>query len=344
MSGGRGSILVVKLSSIGDVVQSLPVAQALRRRFPRAYIAWAVEPAAADIVADNPHLSETLVVGGPRRNGSTVASLPPLRAPAKLRRALRKKAFDLSLDLQGLLKSGLIALLSGAKERIGFRKLQEGTFLFNNRPVIADRPGVHAVDTYLAFAKAAGAEGQGVRFDIAIGQADRAAVDELLDGEENLAALIPGARWDSKRWPAERFAALADRLAVEHGLTGVVMGGSGDRWLAEQIQGRAQSRVLSLVGGTTLKQAGEVFRRCRVTVGNDTGPLYISAAMGTPTVAVFGPTDPRRLGPYGDGHAKVTPGVSCAPCRNRRCRSLKCMHAISVDRVAEAVSDLLPED
>jgi heptosyltransferase-1 len=121
------------------------------------------------------------------------------------------------------------------------------------------------------------------------------------------------------------------------------MGGSEDRGLAQQIRERAQSQVLDLVGRTTLKQAAEVFRRCRLTVGNDTGPLYISAGVETPTVAVFGPTDPRRLGPYGDGHAKVTPDVSCAPCRNRRCRSLKCMAAISVDRVAQAAADLLGE-
>jgi heptosyltransferase-1 len=169
-------------------------------------------------------------------------------------------------------------------------------------------------------------------------------VDDLLRGDRNFAALIPGARWASKRWPAERFSALADWLAESHGMTSIVMGGGGDRMLAEEISEQARCRVIDLVGRTTLKEAGEVFRRCRVTVGNDTGPLYISAAMKAPTVAVFGPTDPRRLGPYGEGHAKVTAKVSCAPCRKRRCSLLKCMMAVSVEMVAEAVEGILRED
>ncbi len=344
MSSDVGSILVVKLSSIGDVVQSLPVAEALRRRFPEAYIAWAVGLAAADVVVGNPHLSDTLIVGGSGGDRPGVRSLPPLASPVRLRRALRRTAFDLSLDLQGLFKSGLIAYLSGARERIGFRKLQEGTFLFNNRRVVTDRPGMHAVDVYMAFAEAVGAERDGVRFDIAVGEAERAAVDALLEGRRNLAALVPGARWDSKRWPAERYAALADVLARDLGLTSLVMGGPEDARLAESICATARSRPVSLAGKTTLKEAGEVFRRCRVTVGNDTGPLYISVAMGTPTVAVFGPTDPRRLGPYGNGHAELTSDVPCAPCRRRRCRPLKCMEAVPVERVAEAAGRLLREE
>jgi heptosyltransferase-1 len=334
----------VKLSSIGDVVQSLPVAAALRRRFPRSYIAWAVGPAAADVVVGNPHLSETLVVGATGQESPGAQPLPSWGSPLKLRRALRSKGFDLSLDLQGLFKSGVVALLSGARDRIGFRTLQEGSFLFNNRRVVRDRPGVHAVDVYMAFAEAAGAEHDGVQFDIAVGEAERSAVDDLLRGDTNLAALIPGARWASKRWPAERFSALADWLLERHGMTSVVMGGPGDQMLAEQICEHARCRLIDLVGRTTLKEAGEVFRRCRVTVGNDTGPLYISAAMGAPTVAVFGPTDPRRLGPYGDGHAKVTANVSCAPCRKRRCSLLECMTAVSVEMVAEAVEGILRED
>jgi ADP-heptose:LPS heptosyltransferase len=127
MSAEAKSILVVKLSSIGDVVQSLPVAAALRRRFPQAYIAWAVGAAAADVVVGNPHLSETLIVGAPGGDGPGVRSLPPLTAPLRLMRSLRRLTFDLSLDLQGLFKSGLIAYLSGARQRVGFRRLREGT-------------------------------------------------------------------------------------------------------------------------------------------------------------------------------------------------------------------------
>ena len=343
MFEGVKSILLVKLSSIGDVVQALPVAGAVRRRFPEAHIAWAVGPAAAEVVAGNPHLSETLVVGG-RVEGPGVQSVPPVSAPRRLGRALRERGFELSLDMQGLFKSALIAYVSGARDRIGFRNLQEGAFLFNNRRVVPDRRDVHAVEGYLGFARAVGAEvpaAEALDFTFASSEADRRAAEALLEGRGEVAALIPGARWESKRWPAERFAAAADALQTELGLTSVVVGGAGDGELAERICAESESEVVDLTGRTTLKELAEVFRRCRVTLGNDTGPLYISFAVGTPTVAVFGPTDAQRLGPYGEGHAKVTAGVECAPCRRRRCVPLRCMDAIAPERVVEAASRLV---
>ena len=340
MSEESRRILIVKLSSIGDVVQSLPVAGALRRRFPKAYIAWAVGPAAAEAVAGNPHLSEVLVVGGSVTYGG-VRSLPPLASPRRLRRALHEIGFDTTLDLQGLLKSAAIAYLSGARERIGYCTLHEATFLFNNRRLVPDRRDVHAVESYLDFAEALGASRQPVEFTIAICDEDRRKAEALLGGRDRLAALIPGARWESKLWPAERFAAVADALAEKAGLESVVIGAPADGALAAAIAAAAKSPILDLTGRTTLKQAAEVFRRCRLTVGNDTGPLYISAAMGTPTVAVFGPTDARRLGPYGEGHAKVVAEVDCAPCRNRRCEGRTCMEAIEPEQVVEAALGLL---
>jgi lipopolysaccharide heptosyltransferase I len=338
------SILVVKLSSIGDVVQALPVAGALRRRFPDTHIAWAVGPAAADVVTGNPQLDEVLVIGGTGESGAEVRMLPPLASPLQLRRALHRTTYDIALDLQGLLKSALIARLSGARERVGYRTLREATCLFYNRRLVPDRRDIHAVESYLDFAEALGAEREPVEFDIAISDRDRGTVDELLEGENGFAALIPGARWESKLWPAERFAAVADALAGEFGITAVVLGAGRDSQLAAAVGQAASTRVIDLTGKTTLKQAAEVLRRCLVTIGNDTGPLYISAAMGTPTVAVFGPSDARRLGPYGNGHAKIVADVECAPCRNRRCRPRKCMEAIEPEEVIAAARALLRQN
>jgi len=342
-------ILIVKLSSIGDVVQSLPVAAALRRRFAESYIAWAVELAAAEVLIANPHLNDVLVVGGGGQGAAR--PLPPLSSPVALRRALRRLRFDVSLDLQGLLKSAVIAYLSGARHRIGYRSLREGTFLLNNRRIVPDRRDVHAVESYLDFAEVLGADREPVEFSIAVSDDDRTVVDALLAeggpgavapaGKRAYAALVPGARWESKLWPADRFAAVSEALADEFGLTSVVIGGPGDGGLAREIADGSRAQVVDLTGRTTLKQAAEMFRRCRVTIGNDTGPLYLSSAVGTPTVAVFGPTDARRLGPYGDGHAKVVAEIPCAPCRNRRCQPLKCMAMIEPARVLAAARAVL---
>jgi heptosyltransferase-1 len=335
-------LLIVKLSSIGDVVQSLPVATALRRRFPDAYLAWAVGPAAADVLVGHPHLDRVLIVGGlPGRKSEDADVLPPLAALPGLRRALRKIGFDTTLDLQGLFKSALIAWLTGAQRRLGYRTLHEGTFLFNNRRLVPNRRDVHAVDSYLDFVEVLGADRSPVEFSIATSDVDREAVDELLDGGDTLAALIPGARWDSKIWPPERFAAVADVLADHFGLASIVVGASRDTGLAGRIRSAARRPILDLTGRTTLGQLAEVFRRCRLTVGNDTGPLYISSAVGTPTIALFGPSDARRLGPYGDGHAKLVTEAKCAPCRNRTCADRTCMDSIAPEQVIEAARGLL---
>jgi lipopolysaccharide heptosyltransferase I len=335
------SILIVKLSSIGDVVQSLPVLAALRRRFPAAHIAWAIKSPAADVVADSPHLDETLVLGGGPGVSESVRSVPALTAPLRLARALRARKFDVALDMQGLFKSALVTCLSGAAVRIGFDNLQEGAFLFINRRVVPDRRDVHAVEGYLGFADALGAPAQPLDFTIATSEADRRFVGELLEGREDLLAFVPGGRWLSKRWYPDRFAAVTDALAGEFGCAGVVVGGADDRPLAQEIAAAARSEIIDLTGRTTLKQLAEVFRRCRITIANETGPLYISAAVGTPTVAIFGPTDPRHLGPYGEGHAKVSARVACAPCRRRRCRHLVCMDAVAPAQVIEAARELL---
>jgi heptosyltransferase-1 len=334
-------ILIVKLSSIGDVVQSLPVAAALRRRFPESYIAWAVGPAVAEVLTGNPALSDVLVVGGSATTSPGSRSLPPLSEPIALRRELHAIGFDLALDLQGLFKSAAVAYLSGARDRIGFRTLREGTFLLNNRRILPDRRDVHAVDSYLDFAEALGAPRQPVEFAISISGTDREVVDRLLGSQGDFAALIPGARWESKLWPTDRFAAAAQALTQEFSLVPVIVGAPGDAGLAREIAAASRTPVIDLTGKTTLKQLAEVFLRCRVTIGNDTGPLYISAAMGTPTVAIFGPTDSRRLGPYGDGHAKVIADIECAPCRNRRCPQRRCMEMIEPARVVAAARELL---
>ncbi len=333
-------ILLIKLSSIGDVIHALPVAAALRRRFPRAYLAWAVGKAAAEAVVGNPHLDETLIIGG-GGGGPGVRALPPLSAPMALGRALQEIGFDLAMDMQGLFRSALVAFLSGARDRVGFRNLQEGAFLLSNRRVVPDRRDVHAVEGYFGFARALGAPVEPVDFSVTVGEQDEAHAAGLLDGAPSPIALIPGARWLSKRWPPAFFALVADMLAEQTGAHSVVVGTGSDTPLAAAIAAAARHPIADLTGRTTLKQCAALLRRCRLAIGNDTGPMYLAAAMGTPTVAVFGPTDARRLGPYGEGHARVWAHVACAPCRRRECSPRRCLEAVTPEQVAEAARRLL---
>jgi len=333
-------VLIIKLSSIGDVVHALPVAAALRRHYPQSYLAWAVKPAAAELLAGNPHLTEVLVIGG-RGSAPGLESLPPLTHPFALRGALRSRRFEVAVDMQGLFKSALLTALSGARERVGFRNAQEGTFLFYNRRVVPDRKDVHAVEGYFGFAAALEAPVEPVEFAIAVTDADRQHAEALVRGHDRVVALVPGARWSSKQWPAERFAAVAEALHRDFGCTAAVVGGPGDGALAARVGAATSAPVLDLTGRTTLKQLAALFDRGLLTIANDTGPMHISAAVGTPTVAIFGPTDPARLGPYGPGHATVCARVSCAPCRRRECASRQCLGQITVEQVLAAARALL---
>ena len=341
MFEGARRILIVKMSSIGDVVHCLPIAGALRRRYPEAYLAWVVQPAAAEVLIGHPALDEVLVVGGQGEPRPGVRPLPSLQQPFALARALRGLTFDLTIDMQGLAKSAWVAYLTGAKDRLGFRNYQEGAFLLCNHRIVPDRRDNHVVEGYLGFAEAVGAPTTPVEFGLATAPEDEARAEELLGGRRDLVALVPGAQWLSKRWPPARFAAALDALHAEFGGEGVVVGAKGDAPLAQEITRAATTPILDLTGKTTLKQLAAVFRRCRLTLANDTGPMYISSAVNTPTVAVFGPTDPRRLGPYGPGHAKVTAALSCAPCRRRECAGLRCLEAVSVEQVVAAARPLL---
>jgi lipopolysaccharide heptosyltransferase II len=339
MPEGPSRLLIIRMSSLGDVVHALPVATALRRRLPQAHLAWLVRDSARDLLEGHPDLDEVIVLGaGEARPGVSVF---PSRSA--LVRELRRRRFDVTLDLQGLLATSALAFLSGAPQRVGYRNCQEGAFIFNNRPLIPDRRDVHAVQGYLGFARWLGADPDPVTFRLPDFGAEEATVAQALQDaggslEARPLALVPGAKWLSKRWPAEHFARLA-RLLADAGETNlVVVGAEVDRPLAATILRESGVAVADLTGRTTLRQTTALLARCRLVVANDTGPMAIAAAVGTPIIALFGPTDPARTGPYGAGHTVLAAeGVACLRCRRRACGDMTCLRAITPKRVAAEV-------
>jgi len=333
-------LLIIKLSSLGDVVHALPTLAALRRRFNDAHIAWLVGPAAAGIVAGHPMLDQTFIW----RSGS--APIAPrtegLAHTRGLIRRLRAERFDITLDLQGLFRTAILAFASGAPRRVGFRNFQEGAFLFNNERAIPDRKDVHAVHGYLAFAAHLGAATEPIEFVFPESPGAEQRLDELLvpAAGKSVVALISDAGWPSKRWPAERFAAVADALAGD-GAACVIIGGADSQPLAEEISGRARSRPINAAGRTVLADLPALFRRCAAAVANDSGPMHIAAAVGCPVVALFGPTSPARTGPFGDGHVVIEAPLPCLGCRRRECSHLHCMTEINTPQVIAAAHGLL---
>jgi lipopolysaccharide heptosyltransferase II len=326
------SLLIVKLGSIGDVVHSLPVLTALRRRFPEARIGWVVGEAAHSLLVGHPDLSELIVLESPKRARTLWAAAQDLRA----------RRYELSLDLQGRVHSSLLPFLARIPRRMGYRSWQDGGFLFSNLRVVEDRHEGHAVDGYLGFAAALGAPTRPVVFRVPERPEEAAAIAELLFAAgvapaEPLVALAPGARWPSKRWPAEHFAQLGRDLAGGARVT--VVGGSSDRPAAERIAGAIPGAV-DLTGRATLAQAAALFRRCRAFVGSDSGPLHLAAAVGCRVVGLYGPTDPSRTGPYGEGQVALVTPAACRGCRRRECHR-SCLAEIPPAAVAEAVKAIL---
>ncbi|MBI3597187.1 MAG: glycosyltransferase family 9 protein [Nitrospirae bacterium] len=339
-------ILIIKLGAVGDVIHTLPVLETLRHCFPQAHIGWAVEETAAPILEGNPALSELIPLDRKKLRGAS--GLIYFR---QWLRALREKRFDTALDPHNLFKSGVIAYASGASLRSGFKKLREGNFLFLNRRI---RPAVrhrHAVEKYLCLLEPLGIQETQwvVRFPLGWRSQDEDRVGRFWTQEgfsrtgvkhDEVVAVNPGASWPSKRWMPERYAQVADRLVKERGVRILILWGPGERPLADRIT-RSMSEKAVIAPETSLKELMALIKRCRLLVTGDTGPLHIAAALGVPTVSLFGPSDPARNGPYGHGHTIVRSPIPPATHWQKKEIGDHWMKAIAVEAVVEAAKKQL---
>ena len=336
------NIIVIKLSAIGDVIHALPVSYAIKEQLPEAHLTWVVEQAAYAILVDNPYIDEIILFEKAkfRSFGGFLREIGPFR------RRLRTRRYDASLDLQGLFKSAAIAFNAGAKLRIGTANMREGAHLVS-RPVRGAHAEGHIVERYLDVARALGCVVREVRFPVAVFARDAAAADTLLMREgvqegRRFVAFAIGANWPNKRWPAEQFAALSDRLYRAHYIPVLVGGGALDETIAQDIMRASEIPPVNLVGRTNLKQLAHIFTRAVLVLGGDTGPVHLAAGLRRPTVMLMGPTDANRNGPYGQLENAIEADRPCRGCWKRACpKGLDCLAAITVDEVAAKISAVL---
>jgi len=330
------SIVLVKLSAIGDVLHGVPTAVAIKRTFPTARIGWVVEGRAADVLAGHPAVDHLFRL--PR------GWLKSWAAVRSLRRQLVDFRAEFAVDMQGLLKSGVATWLSGAAVRVGHGRPEsrEGAWLAYNHAVPAT--AAHVVDRNLALVRPLGVREPRPSFDMPDWPVSRRRMRDWLAALRLPAAPVlinPGAGWASKLWPEERFAAVARGLRERHGLTSVIVwGGDRERESAERIAAAAE-RAAIVAPPTSLQDLGAVCRMGRLFVSSDTGPLHLAAAVGTPCVGLFGPVPASRNGPYGGIHATVEPPDSARPAWGDRKSDAAAMAAIAVDRVLAACGRLL---
>ena len=308
---GRPRILIIKPSSLGDIIHALPTVHLIRRRYPQAHLAWLVNTAFASLLKNCPVIDE--IIPFPRHE---------LRQLPALVRRLRRNQYDLVVDLQGLLRSGLLAALTGAPRRVGLSDSREGARLFHNEIVTV--PRLHAVDRYLRTVHQLGGEAGPVEFPLGLAPTLQS---------EGWIGVNASARWPTKLWGDDKFAELIRQLPRDR----IILTGSTAE--ADRI-GRLAQGCRNLAGQTDLFELAEWYRRCAVVVTNDSGPMHLAAAVGTPVVAIFGPTDPALTGPYGVGHTVLRVDLPCAPCFQDRCTnldSMACMNGVSVTEVLRAV-------
>jgi len=336
MSDAR-RFLIVRLTAIGDCMHALPVACALRAAFPQSTIGWLVEGRGGDLLEGHEAIDELIRV--PRRW---------LKSPAeilKLRRRLRALDFDLAIDVQGLAKSAIAARLSGASQRIGFAPsaARELSWLLTTDRVPAT--ATHVIDRNLQLLRPLGIERPAVEFRLPEAPADAGTIERFLAQtglpSHGFAVINPGAGWPSKRWPPERFAAVARDLERVHRLPSVIVwAGDAERALAGRIVAEAP-QAARLAPATSLRELAALLRRARLVVAADTGPLHLAVAVETPSIGLFGPMPHERNGPYGEPHIALQQARIEGSKRKRRNATNETMRAISVEHVEAACDEIL---
>lgn len=318
---------------MGDIVHAMPTCAAIRRAYPKARLTWLVKREWAGLVERIEGVDRVWPV-----DSTLIGWLSQVLS-------LRAEQFDLVVDLQGLLRSAAIGWISGSPLLVGFANGREGSPWFYSKSVPVPSLEMHAVDRYLVVAKAVGAVAFGTpEFHFRIPQADRDEIEHLLlrsgvTPGTSWVAMNVSARWPTKRWPAESFAEVADRLQQEGYGPVVLIGGPDERAEVAVVKGKMKTSAIDLTGATTVGLLPALLSKASLLITNDSGPMHIAAAVGTPVVALFGPTSAVLTGPYGPGHHVLTGTVACRPCFSRTCRNvlpLECLRTVSPEQVLAA--------
>ncbi|MBQ15536.1 MAG: heptosyltransferase [Planctomycetaceae bacterium] len=336
------SIAVIKPSALGDVVQSLSLLPVLRERFPAARISWVIRDSLSPLVSGHPDLFEWI---GYRRGEGW-------HAWRSLLLCLKQRRFDLALDLQGLLRTGLMVHATGAPVRIGLETAREGSGLACHALLNDTGRAVPAHRRYWRVAEFLGLGNRRPETTFSIGADDRSWADKLIGELGNrVVAVHPGARWQTKRWPLEQFAVVAAHVIRHHNAAVVLVGSPEERIAASRLKELAlrlapEGCVRNLAGETNLKQLAALLGSVQSLVTNDSGPMHLAAALGTPVVGLFTCTSATRSGPPPGPHVLIESTVECAGTYNRRCpnrgpRKLACLQDIAAASACDGLDKLL---
>jgi lipopolysaccharide heptosyltransferase I len=324
-------IAIIKPSALGDIVHCLPLLSCLRRRFPEAHLSWIVNRTYAPLLEGHPDLDAIVPFD---RGAFKAGPWHGLQRMGAFLKHLRSQRYDLVLDMQGLLRSGIMCWATGASRRVGLASAREGArFSYTDLLPVPYAENMHAVDRYGLAARALGCDWQ-VHFQVPVAEAARQSAEQLLHKlPRPWMAFAVGSRWLTKRWPPRHFAELANRAQQLTGGSAIFLGGPEDSPLAQETIHVITGRTLDLTGKTTLTELPALLERADVMIANDTGPLHLAVALGRPVVAPYTCTRIRLTGPYGGYNQAVESKVWCAGSCIKKCQRMDCMTELTPDRL-----------
>jgi len=343
----KTKILIVRLSAIGDVIHSLPILNALRKKFPDANISWVVEDKAADILLNNPLINKVFVIPKQRWKKEGF-SLKNTREFLDIVSSIRKEKFDIAIDLQELFKSGIITYLSGAERRIAHAKTREFADIFVNEKLKAHDifdPNKMIIERYLEPANYLGAPVEEIKFSLPpVNDETKAYIDTLLqniDKSKPVIVFSPATIWPTKHWIESYWGELLEKLSSDNNI--IFIGSTNDKALINRITTKTNTQnFISIAGKTTILDLIELFNRTDILVTPDTGPAHIANATGKPVIiSIFGSTSYKRSAPYGEKHTALSAELSCQPCFKRKCYKkscqMECMKKITPNEVFDII-------
>ncbi|MCX7913630.1 MAG: lipopolysaccharide heptosyltransferase II [Thermodesulfovibrionales bacterium] len=327
-------ILIIKPSSLGDVIHSLPLLNTIKNHFEKTEIHWVIAKGLEGIFENHPMINKLWVINKDdwKRLGKIRVTLSEIQ---KLYKDLKDESYDITIDLQGLFRSGFLTYATHSPLRIGFKEARELSSLFYTVKVEGGE-NIHAVDRYLKIAEAMGCTVEDVLFPLPL-IFESSLVKQIKSLMKDYIVLVPTARWKTKQWPAIKFAKIASLLSHKS----VIIGSNADKEISEYIEENSGGKALSLAGKTTIADLISLIRGAKFVIANDSGPMHLAVACGIPVIAIFGPTNPILTGPYGNNkHIVLKSDLSCSPCYKRECSTIRCLDSISIDDVLKAIEKL----